>query len=129
MSLFESLGVSLPIVQAPMVGVSTPELAAAVCNAGALGSIGVAATDARGAAGYREGGGVAGGDGTFIPPIWRATATRTATHLQEFPGRRRDAGAAGGNGPCSGQLPFRLARCRTDCRAQECRLYLVRHGD
>jgi len=49
MSLFESLGVSLPIVQAPMAGVSTPELAAAVCNAGALGSIGVAATDARGA--------------------------------------------------------------------------------
>jgi len=32
-----------------MAGVSTPELAAAVCNAGALGSLGVAATDAAGA--------------------------------------------------------------------------------
>ena len=49
MSLLESLGVPLPIVQAPMAGVSTPELAAIVSNAGALGSIGVAATDAAGA--------------------------------------------------------------------------------
>lgn len=49
MSLLEKIGVSLPIVQAPMAGVSTPELAAAVCNAGALGSIGVAATNATGA--------------------------------------------------------------------------------
>ena len=49
MSLLESLGVPLPIVQAPMAGVSTPELAAVVSNAGALGSIGVAATDAAGA--------------------------------------------------------------------------------
>ena len=38
-----------PIVQAPMAGVSTPAMAAAVSNAGALGSLGVGATDARGA--------------------------------------------------------------------------------
>ena len=43
------LGLSVPIVQAPMAGVSTPALAAAVCDAGALGSIGVGATDAAGA--------------------------------------------------------------------------------
>ncbi|HEY6868234.1 MAG TPA: nitronate monooxygenase [Novosphingobium sp.] len=49
MSPLESLGIPLPIVQAPMAGVSTPELAAAVSNAGALGSISVAATDAAGA--------------------------------------------------------------------------------
>lgn len=49
MSLLQNLGVPLPIVQAPMAGVSTPELAAAVSNAGALGSISVAATDAVGA--------------------------------------------------------------------------------
>jgi nitronate monooxygenase len=49
MSFLNELGVSLPIVQAPMAGVSTPKLAAAVCNAGALGSIGVGATDAQGA--------------------------------------------------------------------------------
>lgn len=38
------LGIEAPIVQAPMVGVSTPELAAAVSNAGALGSIGLGAS-------------------------------------------------------------------------------------
>lgn len=43
------IGIGLPIVQAPMAGVSTPEMAAAVSNAGALGSIGVGATDANGA--------------------------------------------------------------------------------
>lgn len=43
------LGVELPILQAPMAGVSTPALAAAVSNAGALGGISVGATDAAGA--------------------------------------------------------------------------------
>jgi hypothetical protein len=45
----QHLGVTLPIVQAPMAGVSTPELAAAVSNTGGLGSIGVGATNAAGA--------------------------------------------------------------------------------
>lgn len=49
MSLLERLGIALPIVQAPMAGVSTPELAAAVSHAGALGSISIAATDGIGA--------------------------------------------------------------------------------
>lgn len=48
--LLHRLGVALPIVQAPMAGTSTPALAAAVCEAGALGSIAVGATDAAGAA-------------------------------------------------------------------------------
>jgi nitronate monooxygenase len=47
--LVEKLGLSLPIMQAPMAGVSTPALAAAVSNAGALGSIAVGATDVAGA--------------------------------------------------------------------------------
>jgi nitronate monooxygenase len=51
MTLLETLGVDLPIIQAPMAGVSTPAMAAAVSNAGALGSIGVGATDADGARG------------------------------------------------------------------------------
>lgn len=38
------LGIDHPIIQAPMVGVSTPVLAAAVSNAGALGSIGIGAS-------------------------------------------------------------------------------------
>ncbi len=49
MSLIESLGLAHPIIQAPMAGVSTPAMAAAVSNAGALGSIAVGATDAAGA--------------------------------------------------------------------------------
>jgi nitronate monooxygenase len=46
--LLDLLQIDLPIVQAPMAGVSTPEMAAAVSNAGGLGSIGVGATDAAG---------------------------------------------------------------------------------
>ncbi|MDP6953016.1 MAG: nitronate monooxygenase [Alphaproteobacteria bacterium] len=40
--LSELLGVSHPIIQAPMAGASTPEMAAAVANAGGLGSLGCA---------------------------------------------------------------------------------------
>lgn len=58
MTLLELLSVDLPIIQAPMAGVSTAELAAAVSNAGALGSLGVGATNADGAsrmiAAFRE---------------------------------------------------------------------------
>lgn len=42
-SLIERLGIH-PLIQAPMAGVSTPQLAAAVSNAGALGSLGVGAS-------------------------------------------------------------------------------------
>ncbi|RXD04793.1 nitronate monooxygenase [Sphingomonas sp. UV9] len=47
--MLNRLNMTLPIVQAPMAGVSTPTLAATVSNAGGLGSIGVGATDADGA--------------------------------------------------------------------------------
>jgi nitronate monooxygenase len=46
MTLLEALGIDHPIIQAPMAGVSSPAMAAAVSNAGGLGSIGVGATDA-----------------------------------------------------------------------------------
>jgi len=39
-------GLRLPIIQAPMAGVSTPALAAAVCNAGGLGSLAIGAAPA-----------------------------------------------------------------------------------
>ncbi|MDK1704270.1 nitronate monooxygenase [Serratia rubidaea] len=42
-ALCTRLNLQYPLVQAPMAGVSTPELAAAVSNAGALGSISVGA--------------------------------------------------------------------------------------
>ncbi len=44
MRITERLGIQHPIIQAPMVGVSTPALAAAVSNAGGLGSIGLGAS-------------------------------------------------------------------------------------
>lgn len=49
MTFLDSLSLDAPIIQAPMAGVSTPAMAAAVSNAGALGSIAVGATDAMGA--------------------------------------------------------------------------------
>lgn len=49
MTLLDRIGIEFPIIQAPMAGVSTPAMAAAVSNAGALGSIGVGATNPDGA--------------------------------------------------------------------------------
>jgi nitronate monooxygenase len=48
--MLNGLGIAHPIVQAPMAGSSTPAMAAAVCEAGGLGSIAVGAVDAGGAA-------------------------------------------------------------------------------
>lgn len=42
----DRLGLRHPIIQAPMAGVSTPRLAAAVSEAGGLGSLGLGASDA-----------------------------------------------------------------------------------
>ena len=39
MNLQQRLGISLPIIQAPMAGVQGSALAIAVCNAGGLGSL------------------------------------------------------------------------------------------
>lgn len=47
--LLELLKIELPIVQAPMAGVSSPDMAAAVSEAGGLGSIGVGAAGVAGA--------------------------------------------------------------------------------
>ncbi len=41
-ALLTKLGIQLPIIQAPMAGTSTVALAAAVSNAGGLGSLGLA---------------------------------------------------------------------------------------
>ncbi|MFG1480119.1 nitronate monooxygenase [Xanthobacter sp. V4C-4] len=45
-SLLHRLGMSIPLIQAPMAGTSTPALAAAVASAGGLGSIALGAVDA-----------------------------------------------------------------------------------
>jgi len=47
--LLDRIGIELPIIQAPMAGISPPAMAAAVSRAGGLGSIGVGATNAEGA--------------------------------------------------------------------------------
>jgi nitronate monooxygenase len=47
--LLERIGLEWPIFQAPMAGTSTPAMAAAVSNAGALGAIGLAAEGVEGA--------------------------------------------------------------------------------
>jgi nitronate monooxygenase len=46
----DRLAITLPILQAPMAGVSTPAMAAAVSNAGGLGAIGLGAATVEGAA-------------------------------------------------------------------------------
>lgn len=46
MNSLDILGLAHPIIQAPMAGVSTPDMAAAVNDAGGLGSIAVGAVDA-----------------------------------------------------------------------------------
>lgn len=48
-AFLDLLQTDLPIIQAPMAGTSSPALAAAVANAGGLGSIAVGATNASGA--------------------------------------------------------------------------------
>jgi len=49
-NLLARLDLDCPIIQAPMAGTSTPELAAAVSNAGALGSLGLGSSTAAAAA-------------------------------------------------------------------------------
>lgn len=44
--LLDRLGLEVPIIQAPMAGVSSPAMAAAVTNSGGLGSLGVGAMSA-----------------------------------------------------------------------------------
>ena len=48
-SFCTAFGLAHPIIQAPMAGTSTPAMAAAVSNAGGLGSIAIGAMDAHGA--------------------------------------------------------------------------------
>lgn len=45
-AFLRALGIESPIIQAPMAGVSTPEMAVAVSNAGGVGSIGAGGVDA-----------------------------------------------------------------------------------
>jgi nitronate monooxygenase len=97
MTILTRLGVSLPIVQAPMAGVSTPEMAAAVSNAGGLGSIAVGATDADGArammAATRAATDRAFNVNLFVHAPARADPEREAAWLRALAPAFRDFGA------------------------------------
>ena len=84
-SLLDRLGIVLPIVQAPMAGVSTPAMAAAVSNAGALGSIAVGAAGVAEAAtmiaAVRDGTDRAFNVNLFVHPTPRADPVREAAWL------------------------------------------------
>src|ERR1700689_1220161 len=88
MALLDILGIELPIIQAPMAGVSTPAMAAAVANAGALGSIGVGATDAAGAramiAAFRERSSRSLNVNGFCHAPAKADAAREAAWIDRF---------------------------------------------
>lgn len=49
-ALSERFQLSIPLIQAPMAGVSTPLLAAQICNGGAIGSLGLGASSLKDAA-------------------------------------------------------------------------------
>ncbi|HTU57928.1 MAG TPA: nitronate monooxygenase [Polyangiales bacterium] len=84
----KSLGVAHPILQAPMAGVSTPELAAAVSNAGALGAISVGAASLSDAAklidATRERTRAALNVNVFCHAPARHDAARERAHIERF---------------------------------------------
>ena len=98
MTLLHLLAIDHPLVQAPMAGVSTPAMAAAVANAGALGSIGVGATDAAGArtmiAAFRERSNRSLNVNVFCHAPAKADATREAAWIARFRPEFERLGAA-----------------------------------
>jgi nitronate monooxygenase len=97
-ALLQLFAVVHPLVQAPMAGVSTPAMAAAVANAGALGSIGVGATDAGGAramiADFRQRSARSLHVNVFCHAPARADAKREAAWLDRLRPEYSRAGAA-----------------------------------
>jgi nitronate monooxygenase len=97
MTLLATLGIDVPIVQAPMAGVSSPAMAAAVANVGALGSIGVGATNAAGArkmiAAVRERSSRSLNVNVFCHPPARADAAVEAAWVEQLRPRFERFGA------------------------------------
>jgi nitronate monooxygenase len=91
-------GIDAPILQAPMAGVSTPEMAAAVSNAGALGALGVGATNADGArqmlAAFRERSTGSLNVNVFCHVRARADAAKEAGWIEQLRPRFDELGAA-----------------------------------
>jgi nitronate monooxygenase len=86
--LLERLGLRVPVIQAPMAGVSSPAMAAAVSNGGGLGSLGVGAMQAGQArAAIREFRGMCDGPlnvNVFVPRAARRDPSREDAWLQRL---------------------------------------------
>lgn len=97
-SLLDLLAIDWPIIQAPMAGTSTPALAAAVANAGGLGSVGVGAVNASAAgemiAAVRERTNRSFNVNLFCHQPARADAAREAAWLERLGPEFAAAGAA-----------------------------------
>jgi nitronate monooxygenase len=140
--LLARLGLRHPIFQAPMAGVSTPRLAAAVSNAGGLGALGIgASTAAQARAMIEETFALTdrpfnvnvfchapapddpAGDAAWLAhlaPRFQAlglTPPAAAGDLPQLRAGRRCVRAAAGTAPRRGQLPFRAAGAGVDRRA------------
>jgi nitronate monooxygenase len=97
-TLLQLLAIDHPVVQAPMAGVSTPEMASAVASAGALGSIGVGNTDAAGAramiAAFRERSGRSLNVNVFCHAPAKPDAAREASWIARLRPEFEQLGAA-----------------------------------
>ncbi|HWG10629.1 MAG TPA: nitronate monooxygenase [Rhodanobacteraceae bacterium] len=98
-TMFDRLGMRVPIIQAPMAGVSTPAMAAAVAREGGLGSLGVGAMRAQLARAeihrFRELGGGALNVNVFVHRPARADVEKEAAWI----GRLQPEFARCGAGP------------------------------
>src|ERR1700744_681830 len=86
--LLDLIGIDLPIIQAPMAGTSSPAMAAAVANAGGLGSLGLASVNAKAAqaaiAATRERSNRALNVNVFCHQPAKADAAKEAAWTQRF---------------------------------------------
>jgi nitronate monooxygenase len=86
--MLERLGLQVPIIQAPMAGVSSPAMAAAVTNSGGLGSLGVGAMQAEQArAAIRQFRGMSDGPlnvNVFVHRAAHADASRESAWLERL---------------------------------------------
>jgi nitronate monooxygenase len=96
-ALMKLLAIDTPILQAPMAGISTPHMAAAVSNAGALGAIGLGATNAAGAkqmiAAFRAHSARSLNVNVFCHAPARADAAREQAWIERFRPRFTELGA------------------------------------
>lgn len=99
-ALLDRLGLQVPVIQAPMAGVSTPAMAAAVSNSGGLGSLGVGAMQAEQARAairqFRAAGGGALNVNVFVHRPAHSDAQKESAWIERL---RSEFDRCGGNPP------------------------------